>query len=135
MIKLIPFKVDIHSDLLFQWRQQPDVARFMYSQKSITLKSHLNWADKIMNDSSHVQWVIEYRSHPVGAASLSGIDRENLRANFGMYIAEPGARLMGAGAAAEFLALDEAFLKLKLHKVSGEVFATNEAPIRMHLWM
>lgn len=135
MIELIPFKADLHADLLFKWRQQPDITRFMYSQKPISPKGHLKWADRVVNDPSHVQWVIEFRSRPVGAASLSGIDDENLRAEYGMYIADTGARLMGAGAAAEFLALDEAFYKLKLHKISSEVFATNEAPIRMHLRM
>jgi UDP-4-amino-4,6-dideoxy-N-acetyl-beta-L-altrosamine N-acetyltransferase len=135
MIRLIPVDPEQHAELLFKWRQQPDVAQFMYSQRSISWADHLNWLSRLAGDPSRRYWIIEHLGKPIGSANLNNIDAENLRATFGMYVAEAGARMLGTGAAAEFLALEEAFGPLGLEKVSCEVFAVNEAPIRMHLRM
>ena len=135
MVKLIPFEAKIHSALLFNWRNQSEIAQFMYSQEPISKEQHTSWVKGLNKNTSQIHWVVEYRSVPVGAASLSNIDHENARAVYGMYIADTGAKLMGVGAAAEFLALEYAFNKLRLHKLSSEVFSANEAPIRMHLRM
>lgn len=124
-----------HAELLFQWRQRADIARFMYGQIPFNYAAHVRWLDALPADASRRHWVIEYRGRPVGSAYLTEIVRPLDRAMFGMYVADEGARLLGVGAAAEFLALDHAFGPLGLQKVSCEVFAVNPAPRRMHARM
>lgn len=135
MIALIDVVAERHAELLFRWRQRPDIARFMYAQAPIVWAGHLRWLEGLSSDDSRRHWIITHRGRPVGSAYLTEIDRSLGRAMFGMYVADDGARLLGAGAAAEFLVLDEAFETFGLQKVSCEVFAVNEAPRRMHARM
>lgn len=124
-----------HAGLLHRWRQQPDVARCMYSQAPIAWADHGRWLEALPRDASRRHWVIEHAGRPVGSAYFTEIEPHFARAMFGMYVADEGARVLGVGAAAECLALDAAFGPLGLQKVSCEVFAANEAPLRMHARM
>lgn len=134
MVTLTDIVIERHASLLHEWRQRPDIARFMYSQRPILWDDHLSWLESLPKDGSRRHWVIQHGEQPVGSAYLTEIDLTLGRAMFGMYVAVEGARVLGVGGAAEFLALDKAFA-LGLQKVSCEVFAINEAPRRMHLRM
>lgn len=129
LAEIVPAK---HAELLFLWRQQPDVARFMYSAGPLSWEAHVRWLESLPAQTSRRHWVITQGERPVGSAYLTEIDQRHGRGMFGMYVADEGARVLGAGAAAEFLALDHAFEMLELQKVSCEVFAVNVAPLRMH---
>jgi UDP-4-amino-4,6-dideoxy-N-acetyl-beta-L-altrosamine N-acetyltransferase len=135
MVALTDIVPDQHAALLFEWRQRPDIVRFMYSQGAITWAGHQGWLASLPDDESRRHWMIEYQGRPVGSAYLTEIDRAHGRAMLGMYVADEGARMMGVGAATEFLALEQAFGSLGLQKVSCEVFAVNLAPRRMHARM
>lgn len=132
LVEVVP---EQHAELLFHWRQQPDVARFMYSQAPLVWANHLRWLENLRHDGSRRDWVIELAGRPVGSVNLTDIDGHHGRAMFGMYVADAGARIVGVGAAAEFLVLDEGFGGLGLQKISCEVFSVNEAPRRMHARM
>jgi UDP-4-amino-4,6-dideoxy-N-acetyl-beta-L-altrosamine N-acetyltransferase len=132
MVALIDIVPSQHAELLFQWRQRADIARFMYGQIPFNWAAHVKWLEALPADPSRRHWVIEHQGRPVGSASLAEIVRPLDRAMFGMYVADEGARLLGVGAAAEFLVLDHAFAVLRLQKVSCEVFDVNPAPRRMH---
>lgn len=135
MVTLIDMVAERHAELLFGWRQRPDIARFMYAQVPFAWAEHLRWLEALSSDETRRHWIIAHRGRPVGSAYLTEINRPLGRAMFGMYVADVGARLFGVGAAAEFLALDEAFETFGLQKVSCEVFAVNEVPRRMHVRM
>jgi UDP-4-amino-4,6-dideoxy-N-acetyl-beta-L-altrosamine N-acetyltransferase len=134
-VRLVEIHRDKHAELLHQWRQRLDIARFMYSQAPIAWADHLRWLEALPEDRSRKHWVIQHGDCPVGSAYLTEIDAWNRRAMFGMYVADQGARILGVGAAAEFLALEYAFGAFRLEKVSCEVFAVNQAPLRMHARM
>jgi len=133
MVKLIAVNIERHAQSLFQWRQQPDIHRFMYSKQPLVWQHHLAWLQSSQSNASRVDRIICWKSRPVGLVCITEIDRENLRAILGMYVADLSARVRGVGAAAEFLALDLAFSELNLEKISCEVFATNESVLPMHL--
>ncbi len=135
MVTLLDIDPAVHARRLFDWRQLPDVARHMYSQAPLVWERHVAWLDRLPTDRSRRHWIVAADDQPVGSVYLTDIDLENARADFGMYIAVPGARLRGVGAAAESLVLDHAFDALGLQKVSCEVMACNEAPLRMHARM
>lgn len=135
MVALIDIIPEAHAELLFAWRQRPDIARFMYSPAPLRRTDHQRWIESLATDASRRHWVVEHAGRPVGSAYLTEIDNRQARAMFGMYVADETARMMGVGAAAEFLALDEAFGLRGLEKISCEVFAVNAAPLRMHARM
>lgn len=134
-VQLTPIEIDKHAQLLFDWRTNPDIYRFMYSPGPQTMKDHLAWLKKIDGDQSHHRQMVEYGGRAVGTAALVDIDLRHSRALFDMYIGDPRARIRGVGAAAEILYLDFAFDKLNLNKVSCEVFCGNQPAIQMHLRM
>ncbi|WP_413432494.1 UDP-4-amino-4,6-dideoxy-N-acetyl-beta-L-altrosamine N-acetyltransferase [Crateriforma spongiae] len=131
-VSLVRVEADRHAHLLFQWRSQPDVARFMYSRQPLVWESHKRWVESLPTKSTRIDFIVRLDNKPVGSVYLTGIDRENERCEFGMYIADGGARVQGVGAAAEYLVLQHAFEALKLHKVSCEVFVGNASPLAMH---
>lgn len=134
-VQLVPISIEKHAQLLFDWRTNPEIHRFMYSPGPKSLEEHIDWLSRIAADKSHERFVVQHGTKPVGTAALVAIDLLHDRADFDMYIGDPHARMRGVGAAAEILALDHAFGKMSLHKVSCEVFSTNESAIRMHLRM
>ncbi len=121
-----------HARFLYEARRQPDIARFMYQQEDFSWKSHLAWLNEIAKDTTRIDWVVTLDKQPVGRAYLTQKDDENASCAFGMFIASTKARLLGAGAAAEYLSLNYAFDVWQLDKVFCEVFLVNEAPLRMH---
>jgi UDP-4-amino-4,6-dideoxy-N-acetyl-beta-L-altrosamine N-acetyltransferase len=135
MTRLVPLDRELHGRHVFDWRCLPDVARYFYSSREITWEEHLRWLETLAEDDTRRHWVIEFQGRLAGSVYLTDIDRFHQRAMFGMYVADPGARLLGVGAAAELLLLDEAFGPLGLRKVSCEVFAVNVPPLRMHARM
>ena len=116
MVVLNDIDPALHASLLHQWRLRPDIARFMYTQRPIAWSDHHSWLESLATDQSRRHWVIEFNGRPVGTTYFTEIDRLNQRAIFGMYVADDGARL-------------------DLQKVSCEIFASNEAPLRMHIRM
>lgn len=124
-----------HAERLFVWRTRPDIAGCMYGPAPVNREAHGRWLAALPGDATRRHWVILHGGEPVGSAYLTEIDRRHARASFGMYVADEGARVLGVGAAAEWLALEAAFAQEGLEKVSCEVFARNEAPRRMHLRM
>lgn len=121
-----------HAKTLFDWRQSPEIARFMYTREELVWEAHIAWIRSLPENLSRRDFVVTLDGALVGSVNLSEIDASHRRCVFGMYIAEPQARVQGVGAAAEVLILQHAFEDLDMHKVSCEVFANNPAPVAMH---
>ena len=123
-----------HSDArkLFEWRADPNVARYMYSRQPLRWDSHVEWLDSQQSNPTRIDFIISLDERPVGSVNLACIDWDHRRCDFGMYVAEPKALLRGVGVAAEWLLLNIAFEQLQLHKVSCEVMESNRSPIALH---
>jgi UDP-4-amino-4,6-dideoxy-N-acetyl-beta-L-altrosamine N-acetyltransferase len=132
MVTLVDIQKELHAELLHRWRQQPDVARFMFSQKPISWTDHLRWLETLEHDPSRKHWIITFNRLPVGSAYLTEIDASHSRTMSGLYLAHAEVRGHGVGAAAENLMLTYAFNYLGLEKVSCEIANTNESSLRMH---
>ena len=119
-------------DRLREWRNDPDVARYMYTTHEISPDEHARWFERLLVDDSRVAWTVLMDGEPVGAAFISGIDRENRRAEWAFYLADPRTRGRGVGSAVEVLVLDHAFDVLGLHKLTCEVLSFNQPVVAMH---
>lgn len=104
----------------------------MYEQEHFSWESHLAWLENIAENPCRKDWVVSLDKQPVGRAYLTERNEEKGECAFGMFISSQRARLIGAGAAAELLALDYAFHQWHLTSVYCEVFASNQPPLRMH---
>jgi UDP-4-amino-4,6-dideoxy-N-acetyl-beta-L-altrosamine N-acetyltransferase len=110
---------------LFEWRNLPEVARWMYTDHEIRADEHDRWFDGIGSDPTRRYWIIADDGHDVGLVNLLGIDTSHRRCEFGIYVGAQGARGGGAGSAALFRALDYAFVDLLLNRVSAAALAAN----------
>jgi UDP-4-amino-4,6-dideoxy-N-acetyl-beta-L-altrosamine N-acetyltransferase len=131
VIELVPVGPD-DRDRLRDWRNDPDVARYMYSTHPIGPEEHERWFAALLTDERRLGWTVHMDGIPVGAAFISDIDRVNRRASWAFYLADPRTRGRGVGSAIEVLVLAHAFDVLDLHKLCCEVLSFNEPVIAMH---
>lgn len=118
--------------VIFEWRNRPAVARHMFSQDLISRDAHDAWFTNLIEDSNRRAWMIDMDGTRVGAAFLTDIDQPNERAAWAFYLADEETRGKGIGSAVEFLVLEEALEKLKLHKLCGAVLSSNPGVLAMH---
>lgn len=119
-------------DRLLDWRNQPDVARWMYSDHVITPDEHQRWLTAALNDSSRRYWIIQLDGEPVGLANLVDISAVNRKASWAYYLASPAVRGRGVGSYVEFFVIEHVFTELGLAKLCCEVLVENETVCQIH---
>jgi UDP-4-amino-4,6-dideoxy-N-acetyl-beta-L-altrosamine N-acetyltransferase len=119
-------------DRLLAWRNQPEVARWMYSDHAIAAEEHARWFAAALADPRRRYWVIEADSAPVGLANLYDLAPEHRRASWAYYLAEPSTRGQGIGAFVEYWVIEHVFGDLRLNKLWCEVLVDNEAVWKLH---
>ena len=124
--------VSADRDMVRTWRNSPEVARWMITDRNVSEEEHRVWFERVLLDPSHRYWVVQDAERSVGVVSLNGIDVHHERCSWAFYIGEPSDRGRGVGAAVEFLVLEEAFVRLGLKKLCGEVLSFNEPILRLH---
>jgi len=120
------------SDQLLAWRNQPEVARWMYSDHVIAPEEHARWLVAALADTRRRYWVIEAAGNPVGLANLYDIAPEHGRCAWAYYLADPSTRGQGIGAFVEYWVIEHVFGDLGLSKLWCEVLVDNEAVWKLH---
>ncbi len=124
---------DADKDRLLAWRNSPEVAAYMYTDRPITPEEHALWFAGIAGDPRRDYRIIEVDGAPVGLANFYDIDHAQSRAAWAFYLADPSTRGKGVGGLVEFMMLERAFGELGLAKLWCEVLASNEAVLKLHL--
>lgn len=119
-------------DRLLAWRNQPEVARWMYSDHVISPDEHARWFAAALSDARRRYWVIEADSKPVGLANLYDIAPEHRRCAWAYYLADPSTRGQGIGAYVEFWVIEHVFGERGLNKLWCEVLIDNEPVWKLH---
>ena len=120
------------SPRLLAWRNQPEVAEWMYSDHPITPDEHARWFAAAMTDPRRRYWVIESAGAPVGLANLYDLAPEHGRTAWAYYLADPSTRGQGIGAFVEYWVIEQVFGELGLGKLWCEVLIGNEPVWRLH---
>lgn len=116
--------------LLFDWRREPEVDRWMGGLPPVSRDGHQLWWDAFRVDSDRTGWIVTRLGRPAGFLQLGGLMGRHRRARWDWYIGDPDARGRGAGRAAQALGLDRAFDEIGLEKVWSEVFADNDTALK-----
>ncbi len=119
-------------DRLLDWRNQPDVARWMYTDHTIGPEEHARWYAAALADPARKYWIIELDGEPVGLANLYDISPVNRKASWAYYLASPSVRGKGVGAFVEFWVIEHVFGEMDLAKLCCEVLVENEAVWKIH---
>lgn len=119
-------------DRLLAWRNQPEIARWMYSDHAISPDEHARWFAAALADPRRRYWIIEADGTPVGLANLYDLAPEHARTSWAYYLADPSTRGKGIGAFVEYWVIEHVFGELGLEKLWCEVLIGNEGVWRLH---
>lgn len=112
-----------------QWRNHPDVRRHMYSQHEISAEEHRSWFEQASHDVTRQLLLFQIGDVPTGFVSFRQATASRV-SDWGFYIAPDAPR--GTGHKLGETALRHGFVELELHKLCGQVLATNARSIRFH---
>ncbi|MCE8040705.1 UDP-4-amino-4,6-dideoxy-N-acetyl-beta-L-altrosamine N-acetyltransferase [Halomonas daqingensis] len=113
-----------------EWRNHPDVRRFMYTQHEIGAEEHLAWFERAQQDPNRHLLLYLHQGIPMGFANIAIVNATARRAEWGFYLAPDALR--GSGHRLGRAVLAYAFETLCLHKLCGEALAFNTRSIRFH---
>lgn len=116
--------------ILFQWRSEPEVDRWMSDADLPSREAHAAWFLALRTDPDMRGWMITRAGAPMGLLTLTGLGSHHRRASWNWFLGSAEARGRGVGRAAQVLGLDHAFGELGLHKVFAEVMADNDAALK-----
>ena len=125
---------DSDTDNIILWRNRESVRRHFIYQKPFTREGHRAWLNNMVRTGKVAQFVIYSKElcKDVGSVFLRDIDRENNKAEYGIFVGEDDARGKGIGTAAAELILGYGFEVLHLHKIFLRVFADNTRAIKSY---
>lgn len=114
---------------VLNWRNHPDIRRFMYSTHEITPEEHVRWYQAVSQSPKHTALIYENNQTPLGFVSFTTKTCAQV-ADWGFYLAPQAGK--GTGYQLGKTALTYAFNELNLHKVCGEALSFNDKSIRFH---
>lgn len=125
---------DGDTECIVAWRNQERVRKNFIYQKPFTKEGHEEWMRTQVQTGRVVQFIIceKDTGRPVGSVYFRDIDRENKKAEYGIFIGEADAAGRGIGTETARLAVSYARDVLKLHKLMLRVFADNAGAVKSY---
>lgn len=132
-VYLRPITMD-DTERIVGWRNSDRVRKNFIFQKPFTVQGHIEWMETKVASGEVVQFILceTEGDRPVGSVYFRDIDRENNRAEYGIFIGEEDAAGKGYGTLAAKGAVCYARDKMGLHKLMLRVFADNTAAVRTY---
>ena len=126
----------LEAPLTTQWRlrelrNEPGVRRHMYTDHVIGEEEHSAWLQSLAGDRRQEFFAVIYQGNVAGGASLSKIDRRNLRCDWAFYVGD-AFQGKGLGPIIEFSMIEKAFNDFSMKKLNCEVLITNQSVIKLH---
>ncbi|QBL09880.1 UDP-4-amino-4,6-dideoxy-N-acetyl-beta-L-altrosamine N-acetyltransferase [Rheinheimera sp. D18] len=116
-------------ELIWQWRNQPDIRRNMHNNTPISWHEHLAWYEKLQCDLSRNVFVFYQNERPIGVLNFNQHSSGVLE--WGCYLGETNV-WPGSGLLLEIAALDYAAMQNDQHTLYAEVLSFNHSVLKMH---
>jgi len=132
-IHLVPLvDLDVESQLkVREIRNEDDVRGATFTDHVIGVNEHLDWIRALKSDESKIVFaVLDHDRVPLGATSVSGIDRRHRKADWGFYLTA-GER-GGLGSAILYELICFVFDALGMEKLNCEVVAGNDSAAALY---
>jgi hypothetical protein len=117
---------------IMNWRMDPQVTKYMYTDPKLTLVQQLEWYDRIIESSTEKYWLIVIDDTAIGVLNLVDIDHRNKRCSWAYYIGDTSFRGRGIARTLECNIYDYVLEVLNLNKLCCEVFTFNDIVISIH---
>ena len=115
---------------LFEWRNHPEIRRFMFDSGEIAWDGHQAWFARQLANPEFTMLLYEAGGTAQGYASFKHLGGG--RCEWGFYLAPDCPRGQGHGGTLGQLALQYAFCRLNMHEVHGQVLPHNAASLALH---
>jgi len=115
--------------LVLNWRNNPEIRKYMYTQHEISLEEHNKWFAEL-NPEKTKYYMFEIENDPIGVINFTKIEKSKRQAMWGFYSGDLSKR--GVGKLMEIAALKHAFTNLNLLKLSCEVLSNNMNVVNFH---
>lgn len=115
---------------VLEWRNHPDVRKYMYTQHEITLEEHTRWFQAALKNNQRHLLIFEKNKEPLGFVNITEVKKGGI-ADWGFYLSPLAPK--GTGHALGITALNYAFDEAGFHKVCGQALGFNERSIAFHL--
>lgn len=122
------------AELIRNWRNDPEINKFMDYRKSITVEEQKQWFEKIQNENSHY-FLIRKNVLPIGMIHIEKIDLESHSAHVGLFIGDAGYHGTGVALSASLCLLEYAFGSLNVHSVVAKVKNDNVQAVQYNQFL
>lgn len=129
-IKLINF-TDLSNDekkIILEWRNNPNIKKWMYTQDDINLESHLNFIDSLKNSKDKLYFLVKKDNIYIGVIDFTQI-KPNESLHMGIYT---NPDLKGYGKILLETIIYFSFEILKVEKIFSEVYFENERAFSLY---
>ncbi len=126
--KLRPM-TELDLEQVLQWRNHPEVRRYMYTTHEIRLDEHRKWFATASTNPATALLIYEQEEKAQGFVNITRTRCPEV-ADWGFYLAPNAPK--GSGRELGRQALAYAFARLKLHKVCGQALGFNGRSIAFH---
>jgi UDP-4-amino-4,6-dideoxy-N-acetyl-beta-L-altrosamine N-acetyltransferase len=116
-------------ELLYAWRNRPEVREFMYSSSEITIADHKGWFASMLEDPSRRTLVMATQGTECAIICFTDI-RDLTSCSWGFY-SGPGAPA-GVSLLIELAGLEYAFETLGVNRLHCEVLSGNQQVVNLH---
>ena len=130
-VKCVNF-VDLSLDekkMVLEWRNHPNIQKWMFTQEPISLQDHLNYIDSLSSREDRAYFLVKRDSENIGVIDFTNIDHNMKTAELGIY-ANPAIK--GVGRLLMIEIIDYVFNTLHIDTLISEVFEENELALKLY---
>ncbi|MDH5180887.1 MAG: UDP-4-amino-4,6-dideoxy-N-acetyl-beta-L-altrosamine N-acetyltransferase [Gammaproteobacteria bacterium] len=116
-------------DKVLAWRNDQSIRRYMLNNQEIPAKEHYAWFDRVSIDPISKLYIYENHGIDMGFISFKNAYKGSI-SEWGFYKSPDAPK--GVGLDLGKVALQTAFTDLNIHKVYGNVIASNTKSVLLH---
>ena len=120
------------AELIVQWRNDPEICRWLFSTDPLTVQSHLEWFRRPKPDRLDFVICLNESERPIGTVNFTNIDLQDGKAEAGKMLGERTQSGKGLAKEAFRLWLAFGFEHLGLTYVYVRTLATNHRNIKLN---
>jgi len=117
--------------MILEWRNHPNIRKWMYNQEEIELDSHLQFIDSLKYCQDKLYFLVKMDEQYIGVIDFTNINYHNKSTYFGLY-SNPYCKISGIGRILETISIDYAFNTLHMTVLKLEVFSDNRQVRNLH---
>jgi RimJ/RimL family protein N-acetyltransferase len=115
-----------------QWLNDPQVLEYFGHYGPMSLAQEETWYESMLQDSSAINFAVEFEGEHVGGGGFCSIDGRHARAEVGLFIGQPRLWDQGLGRDVLQTLLRFGFEQMNLHRIYLRVFAENERAVHLY---